>query len=352
MSEDLPSRLKAPHVWLDACAYRTLGFDWDGRWLAGIADLAKRGLIRVVLTDITKREVRGLMRESIAKARTAVTQSAVVMRQVGMKDLVAKLDDEAACIAAMDAAFDKWLKQCKAVTLKAEIDVGALLDDYFERRPPFGPGGRKAEFPDAVAVATIRYWITKFKSSTYVVSDDKGVRECCAPDGPFFLTSSVKEVLSHAAASVAIHEAIRKAVTETDWLAEHLDGDLTGTIEIRNGMRRGGGVISIDVKSATVNEHEVQEVLIDEMVGNNVTCTLWIWIVVETDVYVCQDPYQTGPDDWDPGWHHSQHIYPRITTTATLLASVQDDGSVNMMQAYFDDSKITVEFEDIVRDLD
>jgi hypothetical protein len=345
-------RLKAPYAFLDACAYRSLGFDWDGRWLAGIADLARRGLLKVVITDVTKREVDGLMREAIAKAKASVAQSAVVLRQTGMQEMVAKLDAEEACLKAMRAARDKWLRQCHAVTLKPEADITVLLDDYFNQKPPFGPGGaRKAEFPDAIIVATLRAWTTKNKRSMYVVSGDKGILECCSLSGPLFSTSSVREILSHAAASVAIHEAIWKELTETDWLADNLDGDLTGAFEIRNGQRRGA-TVSVAVESAEAHDQEIQELLIDEMQENEVTCTVYLWVKVKARVFVTQDPVQIGPDDWDRGWRDYQYIYPTFTTTVTLAATVTNDNSVDLRSAFFDDAMIVLDFEDIVRDLD
>lgn len=345
----ITQRLRAAHVWLDACTYRNLGFDWDGRTLAGLAELADRGLIAVVMTEITRQELSERLKEAATQASVSVSKAAVAMRQAGLTEAASSMENKQSLLLVMEAAANRWLTRCHVQTLSiAFINLKKLLDDYFAGRPPFGKSNKKAEFPDAITMQALQAWSDHSGTPCYVVSSDQGVLEAC--QGSLFPTSSPREILSHAVASVAIHDAIVQAVKANDWLAEHLDGDLTSVIEIRNGMRHGG-VITAEIESATVHEQEVQDILIDEIKDDTVRCTLWIWAVVKARVLVTQDPSQMGPDEWDSGWRHSQDVYPTIHTTATLHASVQND-CVTLQNAYFDDSRIVLDFDDIARDLD
>src|SRR5271167_3154776 len=102
MTQEIPppieqQRLRASHVYLDASVYRALQFDWGGRWLRALADLAHRGLIRVVVTEITLREVKSLMREMWSDANKSMQRFAVVLGQLGFGDAVSAMADEEAC---------------------------------------------------------------------------------------------------------------------------------------------------------------------------------------------------------------------------------------------------------------
>ena len=91
--QDPPQRLRAGYVFIDASVYRSLQFDWGGRWLSAFADLAGRGLVRVVMTEITRREVESLMREVWAEANRYAQKCATTLRQVGLDDAIDALAD-------------------------------------------------------------------------------------------------------------------------------------------------------------------------------------------------------------------------------------------------------------------
>jgi len=222
MTQEIPppieqQRLRASHVYLDASVYRALQFDWGGRWLRALADLAHRGLIRVVVTEITLREVKSLMREMWSDANKSMQRFAVVLGQLGFGDAVSAMADEEACVVKMQDAFEKWLRRCSVWTCKYDADLPAIMDDYFGGKPPFGAGKKKAEFPDAIVVSMLQAWCVATKQSVYVVSQDGDLKACCALEGPLIHAGSVLEVVSHGTASAAVHDAVTAAIRESDW---------------------------------------------------------------------------------------------------------------------------------------
>jgi hypothetical protein len=64
--------------------------------------------------------------------------------------------------------------------------LGAVLDSYFKRLPPFGLGKNKAEFPDALALETLKNWCRREGRGMAVVTRDEGVKATCSEHGPLY----------------------------------------------------------------------------------------------------------------------------------------------------------------------
>ena len=277
MSQDTPAeppqRLKASHVYIDASVYRALQFDWDGRLLSGLIDLSRRNLIRVVITDVTKREVVAQMREAWGDANRAVQRHATLLTRVGQGAAVSALSNEEASLTAMTEAFERWLRRCHAWVCTYSADMPGILDDYFAGRPPFGSGRKKAEFPDALTVSMLRAWSTATKQSVYVVSQDNDIKACCEPDGPFKFARSVGEILSHATASVAVHDAVSAAVRSSSAFLDAIRRQVEArSFQVERGYATP--VIDVDVKGSALTDLSVTEVLVLEFDGTNMTCAV------------------------------------------------------------------------------
>jgi hypothetical protein len=345
-------QLKADHVYLDASVYRSLQFDWDGRWLSALADLVDRGLTRVVITDITKREVASLMREVWSEANKSVQRSAIALGQMGLVDAIASLGDEETCIAKMQAGFEKWLRRVNAWTCKYDADLSTILDDYFEGKPPFGPGKKKSEFPDAIVTAVLRSWCATTKQSVYVVAEDGDLRACCTQDGPLIYATSVKEVISHGTASVKVHDAVSAAVRDSEWFLHAMQCEVADlSVEVEIGYRNGAE-IEVQVESLKLEEMSVDEVVVLDFDGSHMTCVVYLTNDVAMRVRVEQEPVQYSADVWDPGFHHTSWISVTLDLTATVKATLADDGSVELEGVQLDDNHISLPWRNIERIID
>jgi hypothetical protein len=354
MMQDFPSpsgqqRLRASHVYLDASVYRELQFNWDGRSLSALADLARRGLVRVVVTEITRREVASLMREMWSEANRSVQRSAVVLGQLGFGDAVSAMADEEACVVKMQEAFERWLRRCSVWTCKYDADLPAIMDDYFGGRPPFGAGKKKAEFPDAIVASMLRAWCAATKQSVYLVSRDGGLKACCAPEGPFIHAASVGEVVSHGTASAAVHDAVAAALQESDWFSrtmrDHV-GDLD--VEVETGYHHGGE-IEVEIRSVKLEDMSIDEVFVLDFDGTTMTCSARLTGELALRAHIEREPMQYGERGWDPGYRHTQWINMTADLTATVRASLAEDGSVELADAQLEQSRISVPWDVVER---
>jgi hypothetical protein len=75
--------LRTKHVFIDTQAFRKARFDWDGRSLSKLTEFAKQGHLRVLVTDVTIREVRSQLRDVLAEAQSAVVKHSAILAQLG-----------------------------------------------------------------------------------------------------------------------------------------------------------------------------------------------------------------------------------------------------------------------------
>lgn len=345
-------RLKANWIYLDASIYRALQFDWNGRWLSALVDLADRGLVRVVVTEITRREVKTLMRELWSEANKSLQRSAIVLAQIGLPDTVSLMADKEACVAKMDAAFERWLRRCSVWTCTYEPDLTKIMDDYFCGRPPFGVGRKKAEFPDAIAASMLRNWCVATKQSVYVVSQDGDLKACCSPDGPLIHAISVGEVVSHGTASVKIHDAVTAEIQDSSWLFTIIQCCITSAeINIDSGYRSGGRV-EITVESSQLKDIGVNEVLVDEFDGTQMTCDVSLTGDISLKVRVVQEAVQYSEDEWDPGSSFVTWLTVTVDLNANVTAKVAPDGIIELVDASLRERRINLPWDDVERVLD
>jgi hypothetical protein len=205
--------------------------------------------------------------------------------------------DEAACLEAMRKAFDAWLAKCRVVNVRAKPDLDAVMADYSAGRPPFGPGKKKHEFPDAFVVSSLRRLCKDYGQRVYVVSNDHDLKACCSPEGPLITTKSLNEVLSHGIGSAALHDLVSAAVSESDDVRERIWDQASGLrAKIPSGYRNGARV-DFDAGHVSMHDFDVAEVVLSEVVDKSILCTAFLNAVLEVYVLAEQEPMQTGEDE-------------------------------------------------------
>lgn len=94
-----------------------------------------------------------------------------------------------------EAVFDEFMKACSTEVLEAGgIDNEELLSMYFNKKPPFGDGKKKAEFPDAIALLSLKLHLQDGEK-IYVVSDDPDHKAYCDCNPQFISVESLGKLL-------------------------------------------------------------------------------------------------------------------------------------------------------------
>ena len=154
-----------------------------------IENYVRRGKIKVVLSDIVVRESKrhiadqvkkicGIMRKARAAALEESTEH--LIRTIGLGEILRIVTNKDELISKGEEMFDDFLRTINTEILGADlIDVGLVLGDYFETKPPFeNSEKKKSEFPDAFIAQQIR---KRFGETEEVVSisNDKGFIRAC-----------------------------------------------------------------------------------------------------------------------------------------------------------------------------
>jgi hypothetical protein len=346
-------KLRADFVYIDASAYRSLQFDWNGRALSGLADLARRGLIRLLITAVTKREVKALVREVWSEANRSLHKSEATLRQLGFGDAMEKLASEEDCVTRMFSGFEQWLRRSNAYDCKFNPDLSAIIDDYFNGNAPFGTGKKKSEFPDAIVISILRAWCTTSKQSTYVVSHDGDLKACCTPGGPLIYAASVAEVLSHGIASATLHDAVSTAVRDSMYFISTMETGISHlSVTVERGYRRGGAEVHIEVETVGLDEIQMGEVEVESFDGTEMTCCAYFQAKLDLRVEVRQEPVRYSEDDWDSGYHHRQTIDAWVELSATVVADAVGNNEIELNDVYLNEDSIEIPWRSVERDIE
>jgi hypothetical protein len=116
--------------------FRKARFDWTGKTLSKLVEFARQGHLHLLTTEVTKGEVTSQLRELLADVDASVKKHEIVLQQAGAGEALTTIAGTDRAIAALDAAFEKFLKDTKAIDVPLSADLNALFGDYFAPWPP------------------------------------------------------------------------------------------------------------------------------------------------------------------------------------------------------------------------
>ena len=301
MSEN-GSHLQTKFVFIDTQVFRKARFDWKGRSLSKLVEFAKQSHLRLLVTDVTAREVKSQLREILTETNSSITKHSGILEQLGASVAVERLRDQAAALGALEAAFDEFLKSTRALHVPLVSEVKGILDDYFSLRPPFS-AKKKSEFPDAISISSIRQWCEKNKSMAYIVSADPDLRDCCSEAGPLFYAESIEQIISKATVSQELHDSLEKALRESEYLSERLAEEIKGSeVNIRRWSMFGRGIAIEAAKIDDVYSVNVISLSVLEQDGLTFICEpeVEVEIGLEIDIEIDGRYGYGGPEDYEP----------------------------------------------------
>lgn len=315
---------RGPHrrtkfVFIDTQAFRRARFDWNGRSLSKLVEFAKQGQLRLLVTDVTVGEVKSQIQELLAEANSSIIKHSGILEQLGASVAIDRVRDQVTALGTLEAAFDEFLKRTNAVSVPLISDVKGVLADYFARRPPFS-AKKKAEFPDAISIASVRLWCQQNRSTAYIVSEDPDLRECCSEAGPLFHAESIAQIISQATVSQELHDALEKALRASEYLSERLAEEIKDLdVDISRSSFHGRGGIEA-AKIDDVHSVNITSLNVLEQQEQTFTCEPEIEaeISLEIDVEIEGRFGYGGPDDYEPSQRYSisqsrtEYFYPEV----------------------------------------
>ena len=211
----------------------------------------KSGKIKVILSDIVVRESKkhiedrikracGILREARSDALKASSKH--IIDCFRMNEVFESTKHKEEFIAQEKKAFDDFLEAIHAEIRGADlIDVGAVLNDYFEARPPFeNSEKKKSEFPDAFIVQQIKKRFDETRDVVAIISKDEGFINAFQTTKNYIFFDSLKK----------LYDTINKQESDyNETIAVINDQQSCITIAVQKRIEDDDGVIDVDGRS-------------------------------------------------------------------------------------------------------
>ncbi len=260
--------METRNIFIDASIFIGKNYNYRNTDFEQLSRLAQSNQANVFVTDITIREVKAHIKTGISTAISALKKfqkdtKVRVLKNFDdspVKELFQEID-ETKSTETLKCQLSTFLNEINATVLPtSEVSIDAVFDKYFGKRPPFGEGKKKSEFPDAFAIGAIEVWCKKNDERMYIVSSDGDLKEYCKTSDRLIALNKLAEFinvieshdedLAHAVSALLNknHDAIKEAITESFY-------NQSFWIEDQDG----------DVNEVRVKELEISEMLILEV---------------------------------------------------------------------------------------
>jgi hypothetical protein len=208
--------LETRKVFIDTQAFVKAGLHFDGPAFKSFRKYCEANELLHVSTSVVEREVKSKIKLSVKDAISAIQSFRRKAR------LLSSLDDEnikglfqeipdAEIYKKSEDVFDEFMDACSTEIVEADsVDAEELLSLYFDKKPPFGDGKKKAEFPDAISILSLKSNLQD-DEKIYVVSDDGDLKKYCAGDPKFISVESLDKLLDIYTTHTSVrHEQVKQ----------------------------------------------------------------------------------------------------------------------------------------------
>lgn len=314
------SELTTENVFLDTCIF--VAENYNSTAYHTLIRLAAIGVVNLKTTDITLREVKAQIAEKVTEAIKSLQAKSAKSGVLRNFDGYAELMEEFSALKAEALAAELWervnehLKQANVETIRASgIPVGPILDAYFAQKPPFGPGEKRKEFPDALVIAALGAWCDENEEELHVITADGTVRAACETSDNLYPLESLTDFVDMA---LRRDEYVERAM---EYLQDHTEPIVDALKEaiqdryIYLGDEDGDG-------EATVNE--VESLSVDEVVESQddrmvLRCSVTMDLTASVSY---GDPNKTFWDSEDKSTYVAGYIRENLDRTIGVTAEV------------------------------
>jgi hypothetical protein len=178
--------LSTKYVYVDTQQWRQIAFNWNSELAQAIVDGVKAHRVTLLMTDIVDREITAQLERGVIAYVNALKKTedgrpfswgAVMspLQNTNWPALKTRL------LAQLNQQKGHYFRECNAHWVNhTQATLSAVLIKYFATQLPFeDKASKKSEFPDAIALESLKEWCNANRCTTYVVSQDQGVKNAC-----------------------------------------------------------------------------------------------------------------------------------------------------------------------------
>lgn len=198
----MTASLLTRNVFIDTSIFVSENFNVQGTKFDSLAALAREERVFIKSSDITLREIICNLEEVVETAATVIQKTkkeARILRNLGLKSSYHAIFTEfptAEIISKLTKQIKRFFKSSNTEILPAlKVSPSSVFDKYFTKKPPFGLGKKKTEFPDAFVLSALEKWCDKTQQEIYVISQDNDMASLCSGSGKLIHLPSLQAFL-------------------------------------------------------------------------------------------------------------------------------------------------------------
>jgi predicted nucleic acid-binding protein len=188
-------------VFIDTSVIINANYDYKNTTMKQLVQQCKKNYLQLYFTDTSYEEIISNINVDVGKsinANKAFRDSAKILRNSTNSTCREYFVDISRKKIATElvSQLKKFISDCRlkilATNQKATKDVFKL---YFEKKPPFGDGKKKSEFPDAFILLTLELYCNANRCKIYVVSSDKDMENYCKTSSNLIFIDKLSKVI-------------------------------------------------------------------------------------------------------------------------------------------------------------
>ena len=296
------------------------------------------------MTGVTTREVRSQLRELLAEANASLSKHSGLLQQLGVSSTIDRVRDQSTALGTLEAAFDQFLQDTRAINIPLISDLTGVLDDYFAQRPPFSTK-KKSEFPDAISIASVRLWCQQNRATAYIVSEDRDFQACCSESGPLFHAESINDIISRATVSQDLHDALEKALNGSEYLRDTLIEKIKESATVETSSSGDWQVTTAEIDD--VPSVRIISVRVLDQENLKFTCELEVEAEVKLFIIAHRERHYRLDIDSFEGRHvrptKIAHFYPEV-----VVQFDPSTGDIEFDSVYVPERAVEVDRDDVV----
>lgn len=309
-------------VFIDTQSFVKAGLHFDSPAFKVFRGYCEANELFHVSTSVVKREVKSKIELSVKDAISAIQTFRRKARLLSslddekIKGLFEEIPDED-IYRKLEDVFDEFMSACSTVVVEADsIDAEELLSLYFDKKPPFGNGKKKAEFPDAISILSLKSHLHD-EEKIYVVSDDGDLKAYCDGDDKFISVESLDRLLDIYTTHTNVrHEQVKQYFVANESSIKQKITDFLENCEVYNSSTWDDAEVDDGLTVINLGDIEPSVIYIDDEKSQ-----ITFDIDVEFEVTVTGPDFNNGIYDREDGRMYtfdSTSITSIISTTFTV----------------------------------
>lgn len=190
-------------IFIDTSIFESNNF-LESKRIREVYKLAERGDIKIVLPELTYDEIVNRISKNILEASKKFKKyrnDTRVLRNIeSLSEKFAPFDNDKVQKEFVEKIETQFAKSNIEIVDYPTLNIKYIFRSYFEKRFPFGSGGKKSEFPDAFALKSIELWAEENNTKVLAFSKDNDMLNYNSThleiieDFDLWLSNKIKEI--------------------------------------------------------------------------------------------------------------------------------------------------------------